>query len=493
MMRRILNRALLPALFISVSALTLAPQVPDVPDSATALIKTGRYGEAHQLLSATLARRPGDPRLWILDGFTLARMGRDSDALASYEKALRLTPQSLPALEGAAELKFKSRSADAAEMLHKIVAIRPGDQTSHAMLATLAFERRDCKTAESEFKRSEQLISSQPIALEQRGVCLMRLRRPDEAAGAFEQMIKIDPASPRAHYNLGLSQFQAGRFHEAIVTLTALPPPEHDADTLDILAAAYEASSDTPAAVATLREAIVQHPEDTRLYVHFANLCLAHNSFQAGVDMLNAGIARSPKAASLYLARGILQAQLAHYPAAEQDFSRAETLDPNTRYAAALQNMAKLQQDQLGPAAADLRLRIKQRPEDAFLYYLLAETLARTGAAPGNPEFAEALQAAKTAVKLQPGLGLARDVLGRLYLQQGDISGAIEQSKLAFANDPSDLPALYHLIQALRKAGRTTEIPPLTRKLADLRQEAQKKEISERRFAIVTTAGSAAR
>jgi hypothetical protein len=42
----------------------------------------------------------------------------------------------------------------------------------------------------------------------------------------------------------------------------------------------------------------------------------------------------------------------------------------------------------------------------------------------------------------------------------------------------------------LKKAGRTQEIPALTRKLADLRQQAQKKEMSERQFAIVSHAAN---
>jgi tetratricopeptide (TPR) repeat protein len=463
----------------------------DVLASATGLIRAGRYSEAHELLNAASKQGPLDPRLMTLDGFALARMGRDRDALASYDEALRAAPEYLPALEGAAELRFESRSRNAAEMLHKIVALRPDEQTAHAMLATLAFEQRDCKTALAEFAKSEQLISTQPAALEQRGACLVQLHRPDEASGVFQQLTKVDPKNARAHYNVAFSELQAGRPSGAIQAITALPASARDADTLDLLTDAYEKTGDTPTAVATLRSAIVQYPENTRLYVHFANLCMAHNSFQAGIDMLNAGISRSPEAASLYLARGILQAQLAHYSAAEDDFSRAEALDPNTRYAAALENMAKLQQDQLGPAVDDLRKRIKRQPQDAFLYYLLAETLARRGATPGSPEFAEALDAAKTAVKLQPQLGLARDVLGRLYLQQGNIEGAIAESRLAFDKDPSDLTALYHLIQALRKAGKTNEIPALTRKLADLRQNAQKKESSERKFAIVTSGGSA--
>ncbi|HXE04676.1 MAG TPA: tetratricopeptide repeat protein, partial [Bryobacteraceae bacterium] len=116
--------------------------------------------------------------------------------------------------------------------------------------------------------------------------------------------------------------------------------------------------------------------------------------------------------------------------------------------------------------------------------------LARSGAVPGSAEFSDAVRAAQTAVRLQPDLGLARGVLGKLYLQEGNVDAAIEQSRLAYESDPADVTALYHLIRALKKAGRTQEIPALTRKLADLRQQAQKKEMSERQFAIVSHAAN---
>lgn len=458
--------------------------------AATALVRSGQYAEAHRLLTSALEKSSKDPRLWTLDGFALSRMGREKDALASYESALRIAPRYLPALEGAGEVKFRNRTADAADVLREVIAIRPDEQAAHAMLATLSFEHHDCQTAEAEFAKSEQAIANQSVALNQRGACLIQLNRPREAVAVFEQVIKLLPDGASAHYNLAFSLLQAGNARQAIEVLTRLPPGKRDADTLDLLSDAYERVSDTPSAVATLREAIVQHPDNARLYVHFANLCLAHSSFAAGVDMLNVGIARSASTASLYLARGILEVQLANYAAAESDFSRAETLKAGSKYAAALENMMRLQQDQLQPAAADLRRRIKQHPQDAFLYYLLAETLARSGAVPGSAEFSDAVRAAQTAVRLQPDLGLARGVLGKLYLQEGNVEAAIEQSRLAYQSDPADVTALYHLIRALKKAGRTQEIPALTRKLADLRQQAQKKEMSERQFAIVSHAAN---
>jgi HEPN domain-containing protein len=44
---------------------------------------------------------------------------------------------------------------------------------------------------------------------------------------------------------------------------------------------------------------------------------------------------------------------------------------------------------------------------------------------------------------------------------------------------------LYHLIQALRKSGRTDDIPELLKRLADLRMEGTKEEAEHNRYKLV--------
>ena len=77
-----------------------------------------------------------------------------------------------------------------------------------------------------------------------------------------------------------------------------------------------------------------------------------------------------------------------------------------------------------------MKAQLRQKPNDAFLYYLLAEILAR-GALSGTSEVQQAIEGALHAVQLNPDLALAHDVLAPLYLNSGNVSLAIEQSRLA--------------------------------------------------------------
>lgn len=131
----------------------------------------------------------------------------------------------------------------------------------------------------------------------------------------------------------------------------------------------------TPRAVETLRQAIVSDPTRNILYLHFADLCFAHSSFQVGIDMLNAGLQKLPNSAQLYLARGVLFVQLGQYAEAESDFDKAARLDPSQAFSSVAQGLTKLQQSNLDGALAITRARLEQHPNDGYLYYLKAETL----------------------------------------------------------------------------------------------------------------------
>lgn len=461
-------------------------QVSDLKRSAISELRAEKYSDAKDHLDQALKLSPNDPSLWTLHGFALSHLNDRNGALASYNRALGIAPDYLAALEGAAELQFAASDQHAVPLLERLIKLNPSDQTAHAMLAGLAYQRKDCNVAAREFQQAQSLITSQPQALEQYGYCLLQLKKTAEAIPVFNHLLDLQPQSDRARYNLAVIQSADARYRDVIATLTgpgeALPK---NPDALDLLAQTYESVGDTPHAVAALRQAIVTRPDVPKYYLDFANISLAHSAFQVGIDMINAGLERLPNSGSLYLARGILYIQLGQYDQSEQDFARAEKLDPTLQYGSSAQGLAKLQQNDLTEAETTVRDRLRKHPNDPFLHYLLAETLARSGAAVGSPEFIEAVKAAREAVRLQPDFSLARDVLGRLYLQEGKTSEAIEQSKLAFQADPADQTALYHLIMALRKGGKTSEIPPLAKKLADLREQARLKEAAEHKFALV--------
>jgi tetratricopeptide (TPR) repeat protein len=452
------------------------------------------FAQALQLATSELRQYPSDPKLWTLQGIAFTALGKDHEALAAYDKSLGISPNYLPALEGAAQLEFKAGSPHAIPRLNRILQQLPNDQTSHAMLAVLAYKQHDCPTAAKHFAESTQLIAEQPAALAQYGTCLMNLERARDAITVFQQLLTQFPENSHARFDLAGAQLAAHKGKEAAETLQPLlevTPP--DPEVLDLASSAYEEQGNTPKAVELLRQAIVTNPKKTKYYLDFATLSFNHQSFQVGIDMVTVGIKESPKAAPLYIARGILYIQLAQYDKGEADFQTAIRLDPSQASGGVAQGMAQIQSSNLDQALTTVNAQMRSHSQDAFLYYLKAQILVQKGAPAGSPEFKEAIATATRATQLNPNFVLPRDILSNLYLKSGQLNLAIEQSRLALRGNPDDQEALYHLIQGLRQSGKgsTPEMAQLVKRLGEVLEQSRGQEGSANRYRLYeTTPGS---
>jgi tetratricopeptide (TPR) repeat protein len=455
-------------------------------EPVTSALRTGQFDEALQLLQPELEKQPRNPQLWALRGIALSGKGNKKEALGAFRHALSISPDYLPALEGAAQIEYDSGGNGAAPLLEHILKLHPGDPTGSAMLAVLDYRRGDCAAAIPHFEQGGSVVDSQPEAMQAYGDCLIRLKETKKAIAVFVRALAQSNADIHARYRLASAQMVAQSPKDAIATLQPLLQQNTtDADILALAASAYEADGNTPEAVRVLRQAILSDPHNVNLYVDFANISLDHQSFQVGVDMINAGLAAEPKAAALYVARGVLYVQLAQYDKAEADFEEADALNPRQSVGSAAEGLAAVQQNDPERALSTVRAKLAKKPNDAFLLYLQAQILTQRGPDLGSPEFQQAMASAKRAVSLRPSLAAARDVLAKLYLQAGENEAAVDQSRKALNSDPKDQTALYHLIQALRKSGRTEGIPDLLKRLANLRIEGTKEEAERNRYKLV--------
>src|SRR6266567_3034661 len=230
-------------------------------DSITSALRGREFEKALQLLQPAIQSSPNSSQLWMLQG-----------------------------LEGAAQIEYEAGNADAIPILEHVLKIRPNDVTSHAMLAVLAEKNGDCATAVKHFSQSGPVLDSQPESLQGYGVCLLKLKQTDEAIRIFRQLLTSRPEDIRCRRALAAVQLSAAKPEDALATVQPLLDSAPDASTMRLAAAVYEANKDTPNAVKILREAIVRNPLETPLYVDFADIAMNHQSFQTGIEMINAGL-----------------------------------------------------------------------------------------------------------------------------------------------------------------------------------------------------------
>lgn len=445
-----------------------------------------QFDRALQLLQPALQQFPGNAELWAMQGVAYAGEGNKKEALAAFRKSLRLSPDYLPALQGAAQIEYDAGSPSAISLIERVLRRRPGDRTGHGMLAVLEYQRGNCAAALPHFEKAGSLFDSQVSALHAYGICLVRLKQLDRAAAVFQRAVALQPGDAQECRLLASIQLMAHKPQDALSTLSPfLRASQGDPQMLELASSAYEDAGDTTQALSTLRQAILLDPHNVNLYLDFAHLAYAHDSYQVGVDALSDGIGQQPQAAPLYLARGVLYVQLAQYDKAEADFDKAHQLDPRQSLSSAAQGMAAVQENDLPRALATVQAKLARQPNDPLLLYLQADFLLQKGALPGTPGFSLATRSAEKAVKLQPTLADARSVLAKIYLQSGHYRQAVEQCRKALQLNPRDQTAVYHLILGLRKTGQTAEVPELLKRLASLREQAAKEQSRRYRYKLV--------
>lgn len=452
----------------------------------TSALRNQDFAKALVLLRPALQRSPRNAQLWTMQGVAYAGEGHNTEAVVSFRGALTISPDYLPALEGAIQIEYRNGSKEAIPLLQHVLRLRPADRTSHGMLAVLEYQLENCAAAVVHFEKAGELFDNQPSALHAYAACLVKLKQLDKAAEVVRRTVALNPQDGRESRLLAAVQLMEHKPKDALSTLQPmLQGSDADVETLELAATAYEDSQDTPRAVAALRQAILLDPQNLNLYMDFANLSSAHESFQVGIDVVSDGIAQLPKAAPLFLARGVLYVQLAEYDKAEADFETAHELDPHQSLSSAAQGLLAEQENNLDGALATVQTRLAQKPNDAVLLYLRADFLSQKGVEPGTPEFQLAMRSARQAVSLRPNLSAARTTLAKLDLQAGRYQDAAEQCRKVLGQDPKDQTALYHLIQALRKTGDSAEIPDLLKRLAQLRKQTAHEDSQRYQYKLV--------
>ncbi len=278
----------------------------------SAALRAGEFDKAVELCRAALQTSPNNPQLWTLKGIALASKGNSKEALTAFQEALKISPNNIAALAGAAQIEYQAGKQSAMPLLNRLLQLRPGDPTASAMLAVLEYRQGNCAAAVPHFDKAGELLDTQLDALHAYATCLVRLKRLDDATKTFQRAVALEPDNPRERQVMASIQLMAHKPQDALATLQPLlEAKDVDANTLQLASRAYEDAKDTPQAVSTLRQALLLDPRNISLYLDFANICFAHESFQVGIDVITEGLTLQPNAEDLYVARGVLYVQLA--------------------------------------------------------------------------------------------------------------------------------------------------------------------------------------
>jgi len=224
----------------------------------------------------------------------------------------------------------------------------------------------------------ERLLSGHPDLVDVRmslGLNDQRLRRHDEAARQFQQVLKADPLNAKAHLDLGLSLFEMRKVDEAGREFQA---------------------------------ALAIAPNYTRAEDMLGSVALQRNDYARARDRFEHVLTVDPNDYNAHYNLGVLAALQGQWEAGERHLRAALGIDPLDPDAHNTLGSLYLRKGDLDRAAAEFREALRLRPKSASAHYNLGLVLSQQHRA------ADAAEEFRRALAIDPQLSAAREALGRL-------------------------------------------------------------------------------
>ena len=169
-----------------------------------------------------------------MGNYQLSR-GETKQAVASYQKALKLEPQSVMAMVNTSIAYAQmGESGKAEKSLQEALKIAPDNAAANFNMGLLKAEKKELKTAEDYLKKA--LKADPQMAQAAFNLCIITSKdRISEAITWCRQAAELRPQEPRYAFTLAFYLNQKGDSDEAIRTLKALVekyPQYKDAEML---------------------------------------------------------------------------------------------------------------------------------------------------------------------------------------------------------------------------------------------------------------------
>jgi tetratricopeptide (TPR) repeat protein len=454
-------------------------------ECATFHVGRGEFAEAIRLVEQVLVRAPTDLKALNLAGIALTGAGRIDEANARFRDALRLDPRFYPALKNLAINEFTAGRLDEARRhFEEVLKLSSDDEITHVHLGEIEFGRKNPAAALAHYEKARGRMSQDAAWTLHYASCLLDQHQKDKAVAVLDTLPPADAdsrfaagmilgksgvyadagrffASARerykdpgaAGYNQTLMLVEAGEYDAAVrAAQEMIDHGLQSSELYNLAARAHEKAGRIKEAYDALRTATQIAPAAEENYVDLAGICLDHQNFDLGLEIIDIGLQHRPDSSLLHLQRGVLMAMRAELGPAEAEFETARGLAPSqpAPYAGLAMIWMQTGHTQL---AVDVLRKEARMGRDHVVPYMFAVALMRSGVDPAGPEAAEAVGALQASIRVNPQFAPAHSELGRLLLKRDDLDGAIRELETATALDAENTAAIYNLAQAYRKKG----------------------------------------
>ena len=454
-------------------------------------LKENRLEDALAEFTSAEHEHPENARIRNFRGILLAQTGKDAEAAAEYEEAIRLDPLLADAYRNLGFLRWTEHQlGPAREALLRAVNITPGDSFAHYYLGRVELDEQQFEKAFHELEISRQPLPADPSFLIQTATGYVALGRRADARKALEEAmnlrlsdaqsigvaslllsihenasaIKILQASNKnrgatpaswAQFDLALGYLLAGSYveagDEALVYAKSVYPTgaesAESAQAWSLIGIADAHLNRGAESVEALRRAAAFAPHEEEHWLNLTRELMELSRFPEAITGTQNGLAVNPKSYALRLRLGAAYLAAGRYAESESVFRDLVAAgDPLPSGYVGLAQVL-LRTGRAEEAAAELADAEKRLGPTFLLSYFRGLALAR------EAKPAEALAAFQQAVQLEPKNPEAHVNLGKTQLSLGQVNEAISELREALRLQPGNIQAKRLLSQAYRRAG----------------------------------------
>jgi tetratricopeptide (TPR) repeat protein len=189
---------------------------------ANALLDAGRIPEAIAHYERALRLKPDYPEAHSNLGNALLQVGRIQESIAQCQAALKLEPDYAKAHNNLANaLLDAGRLPEAITHYETALRLKPDDPKTHYNFGNACFKAGRVPEAIAQYEAALRLKPDDAEARYNFGNALFQADRIPEAMAQYEAALRLKPDYLEAHTNLGNALLQVDRTPEAIVQFTA--------------------------------------------------------------------------------------------------------------------------------------------------------------------------------------------------------------------------------------------------------------------------------
>lgn len=489
-------------------------------EQAVEAVRGENFPEAAAVLKRLLEADPKNAAAHTLSGIVADRQNDLKTAERHFAIAARLQPEAPETRNnyGAILLRLK-RTGEAAKQFAASLRANPNQPSAQINLAQIHFENgtpTDLQTARGLFEKVFQTAPDAEVARALVAIAL-RLGEDERAARAFQVYFSLseNAALPTAaRVELGAALLERKLYGEAARELGAVVAADcENVQALVLLAHAFLGAKDIKNAGKTLEAAAASGIDDARIYAALAEVYQAGGYVENAIPAMRLAIEKDstneiyraryglllvdskapaaavirlgeavkifPKSARIWLALGIAHLVDGQTAEAKKSFENSLAIEPKSVPALAYLATVAVEQADYARGAAMYERALGVEAGNAYLHFLLAETLAKIP----SSDAAIIEKHLKTAVEIDPALGQAHLALGKLESRNSRWQAAADEFELAVRYEPESAEAHYQLGRVLTRLKRSTEAQAAFDKHKKLSEtQSAKKENNRREY-----------